>query len=61
MRHRKSRDDKPTSAEAEVTAKADRRFAKADKQRARLKVDPKREVAREQRRVQRTKKEKPDP
>jgi hypothetical protein len=60
MPHRK-RDDKPASPDAEVKAKADRRFAKADKQRARIKADPKREVAREQARVQHTKKEKPDP
>jgi hypothetical protein len=56
MPHRKSRDDKPASSEAEIIAKAEHRFAKADKQHARIKADPKREVAREQLRVQRTKK-----
>ena len=44
----------------EVIAKAERRFAKADKQRADVKADPKGEVAREQSRVKRAKKEKPD-
>jgi hypothetical protein len=40
----------------EVIAKAQGRFAKADKQRAGMKANPKREVAREQERVGRTKK-----
>jgi hypothetical protein len=39
--------------------KAEGRFEKADKQRARIKADPIREVAREQWRVERAKKEKP--
>jgi hypothetical protein len=39
----------------EVIAKAERRLAKAVKQRGRIKADPKREVAREQRRVDRAK------
>ena len=37
-----------------------RRFAEADKQRARIKADPEGEVARERLRVKRAKKEKPD-
>ena len=40
----------------EVIAKADRRLAQADKQRSRIKADPKREVAREKDRVKRAKK-----
>ena len=60
MPHGKSRDHKPASPEREVIAKAERRFAKADKQRAGIKANPKGEVAREQRRVKRAKKEKPD-
>jgi len=59
MPHRKSRDHKPASPR-EVIAKAERRFAKADKQRAGIKADPEREVARERLRVKRAKKEKPD-
>ena len=59
MPHRKSRDHKPASPR-EVIAKAARRFAKAEKQRADIKADPKAEVAREQRRVKRAKREKPD-
>ena len=43
-----------------VIAKAERRLAEADKQRARIKADPEGEVARERRRVKRAKKEKPD-
>jgi len=39
---------------------AERRFADADKQRARIKADPVREVVREQSRVKRAKKEKSD-
>jgi hypothetical protein len=57
MPDRKKRDHKPASPDSEVIAKAERRFAKADKQRARIKADPKGEVSREQRRA---KKEKPD-
>jgi hypothetical protein len=60
MPHRKSGDHKPASSETEVRARAERRFAKADKQRADIKADPIGEVARVQRRVQRAKKEKPD-
>ncbi len=59
MPHRKSRDHKPASPR-DVIAKAERRFAKVDKQRADIKADPKAEVAREQRRVKRAKREKPD-
>jgi hypothetical protein len=43
-----------------VVAKAERRFAKADKQRTRIKADLEREVDREKGRVKRAKKEKPD-
>jgi hypothetical protein len=57
MPHRKSRD---RETDREVIAKAERRFAKADKQRAGIKADPKGEVAREQARVKHPKKEKPD-
>jgi hypothetical protein len=57
MPRRKSRDHKPASPDREVIAKAERRLAKADKQRADVKADPKAEVARQQWRV---KKEKPD-
>jgi hypothetical protein len=59
MPHRKSRDHKLASPDREVIAKAEGRFEKADKQRARIKADPIREVAREQWRVERAKKEKP--
>jgi len=41
-----------------VIAKAERRLAEADKQRARIKADPVREVVRERLRVKRAKKEK---
>ena len=59
MPHRKSKAHKAAFPDREVIAKAEGRFAKADKQRVGVKVDPKREVAREQRRVKRTKEEKP--
>lgn len=59
MPHRKSRDHKQAFPDREVISKAEGRFAKADKQRARIKADPKKEVAREQSRVKRVKK-KPD-
>jgi hypothetical protein len=57
MPHRKSRDHKPASPDREVIAKAQRRLAKADEQRADVKADPEGEVARQQWRV---KKENPD-
>jgi hypothetical protein len=60
MPRRKSKDHKARFPDREVIAKAEGRFAKADKQRARIKANPKREVAREQGRVKRFKKEKPD-
>ncbi|MGO8917686.1 MAG: hypothetical protein ACLQJR_17420 [Stellaceae bacterium] len=60
MPHRKSRGHKPAFPDREVIAKAEGRFAKADKQRAGVKADPKGQVAREQERVKRAKKEKPD-
>ena len=41
----------------QVIAKAERRLAEADKQRARIKADPVREVVRERLRVKRAKKE----
>ena len=59
MPDRKKGDHKPGSPIGEVIAKAERRLAEADKQRARIKADPEREVARERLRVKRAKKEKP--
>jgi hypothetical protein len=58
MPDRKNGDHKPASPVGEVIAKAERRLAEADKQRARIKADPEREVARERLRVKRAKKEK---
>lgn len=52
MRHRKNRG----FPDREIMAKAQGRFAKADKQRAGIKANPKREVAREQERARRPKK-----
>jgi hypothetical protein len=60
MPDRKKGDHKPASPDGEVIAKAERRLAEADKQRARIKADPEREVARERLRVKRAKK-KPGP
>jgi len=60
MAHRKSRGDKAAFPDREIIAKAEGRFAKADKQRAGMKADPKREVAREQARSKRAKKDKPN-
>ena len=60
MPHRKKSDHKPAAPARVVIAKAERRFADADKQRARIKADPVREVVREQSRVKRAKKEKSD-
>jgi hypothetical protein len=57
MPDRKKRDHKPASPDGEVIAKAERRFAQADKQRARIKADPRGEISREQSRV---KTKKPD-
>jgi hypothetical protein len=59
MDKRKRRGPNPAFPDREVIAKAEGRFAKADKQRSRMKADPKSEVAREQSRVNRAKKEKP--
>jgi hypothetical protein len=56
MTDRKSRGDMPAFPDREVIAKAEERFAKADKQRAGLKADPKREVARERQRIKRNRK-----
>jgi hypothetical protein len=61
MPHRKRRQHKPRFPDREVIAKADARFAKADKQRARIKANPKGEVTREQGRVTRIKKQKAAP
>ena len=58
MPGRKKGDNKPASPDGEVIAKAERRLAEADKQRARIKADPEREVAREKGRVKRAKKDK---
>jgi hypothetical protein len=58
MPDRKKSDRKPAAPAREVIEKAARRFAEADKQRAGIKADPKREVAREKGRVKRAKKEK---
>jgi hypothetical protein len=60
MPDRKKGDHKPASPVGEVVAKAERRLAEADKQRARIKADPVREVVRERLRVKRAKKDKPD-
>jgi hypothetical protein len=57
MPDRKKRNHKPASPAREVIAKAERRFAKADKQRAGIRADPKGEVAREHGRVKRAKNE----
>jgi hypothetical protein len=56
MPHRKRREHKARFPDREVIAKAEGRFAKADKQRARIKANPKREVSREQARAKRVKK-----
>jgi multidrug resistance efflux pump len=60
MPDRKKTDHKSASPARVVIAKAERRLAEADKQRARIKADPEGEVARERLRVKRAKKEKPD-
>jgi hypothetical protein len=56
MSHRKRREHKARFPDREVIAKAEGRFAKADKQRVRIKANPKREVSREQARAKRVKK-----
>jgi hypothetical protein len=56
MPHRKRREDKARFPDREIITKAEGRFAKADKQRARIKANPKREVSREQVRAKRVKK-----
>ncbi len=56
--HNKHR--KPGSPSHAAIAKAERRFEKADRQRARVKADLKEEVIRAQQRVQRSKSEKTD-
>ncbi|MGH7091603.1 MAG: hypothetical protein ACREFQ_22155 [Stellaceae bacterium] len=58
MPRRKRRSRQPAFPDREVIAKAQGRFAKADKQRAGMKANPKREVAREQQRVKRVKSQK---
>jgi hypothetical protein len=62
MPNRKARKTKQKSAfpDREIIAKADGRFAKADKQRANIKADPKKAVAREQERARRFRGTKPD-
>ena len=60
MPDRKKSDHKPPAPAHVVIAKAERRFVEADKQRSRIKADPKREVARERLRIKRATKEKPD-
>lgn len=57
MPARKSSDGKPMPSKAKVIAKAEHRLAKADEQRANIKADPKREIARAKKRV---KKQQPD-
>lgn len=49
------RKKKSAYPDREIIAKAEGRFAKADKQRASIKADPKKAVEREQERVQRVK------
>jgi hypothetical protein len=56
MPRRKSRDHKRAFPDREVIAKAEGRFAKADKQRAGVEANPKKEVVREQQRVEHVKK-----
>lgn len=54
MAHRRRRGSKLVAfPDREVIAKAEGRFAKADKQRAGIKADPRGEVIREQRRAER--------
>lgn len=55
MPYRKTRDHNPAFPDREIIAKAEGRFAKADKQRAGLKADPDREIAREKQRATRLK------
>ena len=59
MSDRTKRDHKPAS-HREVIAKADLRFAKADRQRARIKDDPKEEVTRTRGRIKDARNGKPD-
>ena len=55
MPHRKTRDHNSAFPDREIIAKAEGRFAKADKQRTGLSADPEREVAREKQRIARRK------
>ena len=55
-KNRKSRARKSAFPDREIIAKAEGRFAKADKQRANIKANPKRAVTREQQRASRRKK-----
>jgi len=60
MTYSKNSDHPPAFPDREIIAKSEGRFAKAEKQRAGMKADPKREVAREQqRRAKRARNEKP--
>lgn len=60
MPDRKSRAHRAAFPDREVIAKAEGRLAKADKQRASLKADPQKAVAREKQRIKRPKAEKSD-
>lgn len=60
MSQRKRRANKAAFPDREIIAKADGRFAKADKQRANIRADPQNAVSREKRRITRRKPEKPD-
>ena len=50
-----AKDRRPAFPDREVIAKAEGRFAKADKQRASIKADPKKATQREQERVEHVK------
>jgi hypothetical protein len=57
-KNRDKRDQKSAFPDRETIAKAEGRLAKADKQRARIKANPKKAVTREQQRVKRAEKDK---
>ena len=58
MPHRKNRGS--ASSDREIIAKAEGRFAKADKQRASIKANPKRAITREQERMRHFQRAKPE-
>ena len=61
MPHRKNRRSRRSAfPDREIIAKAEGRFAKADKQRANIKANPKRAVTREQERMRHFKRAKPE-